>query len=417
MNLKKIKAVVCAAVCGVATAVLPFVQQKEDAEIFADSTVKIMGVGDSITNGYGTDGSYRKFLYKNLTDKGYSIDMVGPEWNWGDASYTDEETGETFTYDPAHCGYSGYSTVNFPGRNGIMETLQSNNALSTYNPDIVILQIGTNDVIDNYEIDKAGDRLTQVVSYILSNISSSSALFVTTIPDLDPNRSDVYSWFGNYRHSSDWQTQYSDEQAEKWVHENVASYNKQVKQVVEAKQAAGVKNIYYGDVNSAITDVKTQLKDGVHPNNKGYKLMGNYWTNIVDSYLSGETQPATDPTPAVTTTTTPEVTTTTTTTTMTTTTTTEVTTTTSATTTTAETTTVTTAPVTEETTTQPIQHEHIVGDVNDDGVCDIRDVVLLSKQLLCLEPVTWYGDITSDGRINVFDLIMLKRAVFYGFEL
>ena len=28
-------------------------------------------------------------------------------------------------------------------------------------------------------------------------------LFITIIPDVDPNKSDMYSWFGNYRHSDD----------------------------------------------------------------------------------------------------------------------------------------------------------------------------------------------------------------------
>ena len=38
--------------------------------------IKIMCVGDSITDGYGIPGSYRKFLYHGLTQKGYNIDMI-----------------------------------------------------------------------------------------------------------------------------------------------------------------------------------------------------------------------------------------------------------------------------------------------------------------------------------------------------
>ena len=40
-------------------------------------------------------------------------------------------------------------------------------------------------------------------------------LFITTIPALDPNREDVYTWFPNYRNSDDSQTLYTDKQVEK----------------------------------------------------------------------------------------------------------------------------------------------------------------------------------------------------------
>lgn len=392
-------------------------------------TIKIMSIGDSITDGYGTDGSYRKFLYKNLTDSGYTIDMVGPNWSWGDTTYTDSETGETFTYDPAHCGYSGYAIQAYPGRSGILETIQSGNYLSEYTPDIVILQIGTNDVIDNHDIDTAGQRLEDLANYILQNISDDSALFITTIPNLDPNRSDVYSWFNNYRHSADWSTNYSDEEVAKNVQNSIDNYNSQVKALVEAKQASGVSNIYYGNVNSAVTDVTTQLKDGVHPNDTGYKLMGEYWTTRIKSYLTGETVTPTEPTePSTEETTEPTEAETTTATEPTepTETNTEVTTTTEVSETTAtetSTTTVTEADVPEVSTTVTTETEatettepekKIAGDVNGDNEVNIADAVALGLYLTGNKNVSVdkaICDINNDGKVNVFDLIVLKKLL------
>ena len=402
-----------------------------------DNTVKIMSIGDSITDGYGTDGSYRKFLYNGLTESGYSIDMVGPNWSWGDAIYTDSETGESFTYDAAHCGYSGYAIKEYSGRSGILETIKNGNYLSEHTPDIVILQIGTNDVIDNYNIDTAGERLEELAGYILENISSESALFITTIPDLDPNRSDVYSWFGNYRHSADWQTNYSDEEAEVLVQQQVDNYNAQVKALVEEKQAEGVSNIYYGNVNSAVTDVKTQLKDGVHPNDVGFKLMGEYWTGVIKAYLSGEsvqpTEPsteATDPTEVPTETT--ESTEASTEATDPTETPTEATDPTEAPTETTESTEVSTevtdpTEATTETTesteasteaTVPTEEAPKKGDLNSDGNISVSDAAILGKFLtkqidsLSIETDPLYVcDINSDGKINVFDLVLLKRMI------
>ncbi|MGN0614531.1 MAG: SGNH/GDSL hydrolase family protein [Porcipelethomonas sp.] len=421
MKLKKVTAVLCAVVCSVSAAA--WNSLSSDA-VDTDETIKIMSIGDSITDGYGVDGSYRKFMFKQLTDDGYKIDMVGPNWSWGDTTYTDEVTGETFTYDPAHCGYSGYTIQAYSGRSGILETIQSGDYLSQYTPDIVILQIGTNDVIDNYEIDSAGERLDVLATYILENISSDSALFITTIPDLDPNRGDVYSWFGNYRHSADWQTEYSDAEVEVYVQQQVDNYNAQVKALVESKRASGVSNVYFGDVNSVVTDVKTQLGDGVHPNNTGYQLMGNYWADKIGAYLSGETEPepteptvpettevttapATEPTTEVTSTDVTEVIVTTATDV------TEVTTTTTEITTEVSETDVT--EVTTEVATGETDPNKPVGDVNGDDTVSVADASLLSQVLVKKNTLSDeqydYADVNADGRINVFDFVALKRIL------
>lgn len=265
------------------------------------AAIKIMPIGDSITDGYGISGSYRKFLYHKLIEKGYSIDMVGSKGGGWTPSYTDEDTGESFEYDDDNTGYSGYAIKEYPGRSGILETLRATDCLALTSPDIVILQIGTNDVIDNHDIDSSGERLTELIDYIFDNIPSDSAVFVTTIPALEPNRSDVYSWFDNYRHSPDWQTMYTDSEAEKSVRETVDKYNSIVLSTVE--QLSGrYEKLYSGDINSVITDTTAQLADGVHPNNTGYKLMGEYWAGKLEEYLGGGHTPLPDSTTTTTTT-------------------------------------------------------------------------------------------------------------------
>lgn len=267
--------------------------------------ISIMAIGDSITDGYGVTGSYRKYLYNELTKKGYSVDMVGSKGNNFTAEFTDSETGESFTYDDDNTGYSGYAIKEYPGRNGILETLKSTDCLAKCEPDIVILQIGTNDVIDNHDMDNAPKRLQELIEYIMENIPESSTLFVTTIPDVDPNRSGAYDWFSNYRHSADWQTNYPDDVAEENIHKTLLAYNANVTSVVQKMRSVKILSgwdiekdaqspdesllkgpqLRNADVASVITDVKTQLMDGVHPNNNGYKLMGEYWAELIDSYL------------------------------------------------------------------------------------------------------------------------------------
>ena len=246
------------------------------------SPIKIMCVGDSITDGYGIPGSYRKFLYHGLTQKGYNIDMIGSKSGL-EGKYTDETTGESWEYDDDNIGYSAYAIKSYRGRNGIYETLKETNCLSQ-NPDIVILQIGTNNVIDKHDQAENSKDFETLIDYILQNIPENSVLFVTTIPPLDPNRQEVYSWFSNYRHSSDWQKTYSDEEVQKNVEAFLKYYNSDITSRVNLRREKG-QNIRAANANSAITDVKSQLMDGVHPNNKGYKLIGEYWIEVIGEYI------------------------------------------------------------------------------------------------------------------------------------
>lgn len=295
--MKKIVSILSAFAFFISNAAFPNLK----AECADSEPIKIMAIGDSITDGYGVAGSYRKYLYNELTKKGYNIDMVGSKGNNMLVEFTDYETGESFMYDDDNTGYSGYAIKEYPGRNGILETLKSTNCLETCKPDIVILQIGTNDVIDNYDMDNSYKRIGELLTYIYENIPESSALFVTTIPDVDPNCPEVYNWFNNYRHSADWQTNYPDDEVEEQILKTLHIYNsnilatslkkninKSLSDIDNYSEEAVGPYCRVGFISEVITDVKTQLMDGVHPNNKGYKLMGEYWADVIDSYLKGE---------------------------------------------------------------------------------------------------------------------------------
>lgn len=388
MKINKFTAAVCAASLTV-SGTLFYCYDYSGSAVSADTDeIKILCIGDSITDGYGTEGSYRKFLYKELADAGYRTDMTGPNFSWGDAKYSDPDSGETFTYDPAHCGYSGYAIEAYPGRNGIRETITDGNYLKEYEPDIVILQIGTNDIIDNHEINSAGERLDTLVTYILDNISEDSALFVTTVPDLEPNREDVYPWFANYRHSADWQIQYSDEEAAAAVNSQIVSYNSQVLKVVSDKQKNGAENIYFGDVHSAVTDTSKQLKDGVHPNDTGYKAMGEYWAGIILDYLKGDISagPGADVPPSE------------------------------------------EPPADNPPTDNPPsgdnppaddnphdKSDNVQGDINGDDAVNTADFILLQKYLLGInegEKITAENsDLSENGKIDIADFILLKKML------
>lgn len=263
-----------------------------------NNKVKIMALGDSITDGYWTGGGYRKYLCRELAQKGYSdIDMVGPR---GGNTESFNYNGEYVTYDGNYAGYSGYAIQYMTGtetRQGILETINGNygngkNMIEAYDPDVVLLQIGTNDILSNYN-DGITDRLENLIDTILAGMDGADdLLYVSTIPDI--NIAERYDWLWTYgmSYSAD------PEGFTNKVQGCIDAYNASIRELVAEKQAAG-ERVAFADINSVV-DQNTDLYDGVHPNEAGYENMGSYWANLLDTtYLNGKveiiepTQPAT----------------------------------------------------------------------------------------------------------------------------
>lgn len=332
------------------------------AEENADD-VKIMSLGDSITDGYWTAGGYRKYLYHELELKGYNnIDMVGMKGS-DNASFV--YNGETVTYDDNYSGYSGYAIQYMTGtetRQGILEKIQETDMINVCKPDIILLQIGTNDILSNYN-DGITERLENLVNTILSDMEENDIIYVSTIPDIDVEL--VSDWFWSY---GELKYNNTTEDFAKIIQDYIDSYNESIYNMVNAKQSEG-KPVKFADIHSVV-DYKADLYDGVHPNEQGYEKMGKYWSEVIESELSGEIPPATETTE-----------------------------------TTTETTTNTTDTETETTTTT----EPIIPEKN----YSISDAVRLSEYLLCKYEITPEDDfdINSDGAINIFDLVTLKTIL------
>ena len=55
------------------------------------------------------------------------------------------------------------------------------------NPDIILLLIGTNNAMENYNFNITIIDFISLINYFLENINKNSIIFVATIPDIDPN--------------------------------------------------------------------------------------------------------------------------------------------------------------------------------------------------------------------------------------
>mgnify|MGYP002795503852 CR=1 FL=1 len=235
-------------------------------------TVKVMALGDSITFGTGEQDSYRKYFYHRLVDrKNYHIDMVGAEsdkfqnWTFDDGTYS---------YDSSHTSYIGDVIQSYGGRTGIYNRIVNNdtnsnttkNIIQTTSPEIVLLMIGTNDIMDSYKMDEIQARLQALVDEIYRQKSDVTLMIMSPLPIDAP----VSGWL-----------------QQDTMNTNIKTCMTAIKKIVDAEKAAGKKCEYLAtnELFTKQTDYTAYLNDYCHPNRAGYTLMGNYLADAVDSYL------------------------------------------------------------------------------------------------------------------------------------
>lgn len=247
-------------------------------------SIKIMALGDSITDGYNIAGAYRQYLYKELvntygykTESGESlINMVGSK-GWSDGK----------DYDDDNEGYSGYAIKQYSvqSRAGLYETIMANNTISQYKPDIIILMIGTNDILDNQmgTVDGGAEnikgRLQSLVSYIYSQYSNPDdlTLFIANPTPLGAAAMQDYL-YNSYNLDS--------QAKQKLFDDNIEQYSTYIKEIVNSEKVLG-HDVVYVNVNSQLTlsDIRS---DEIHPTEVGFEKMGKYFAKVIDAHLQGK---------------------------------------------------------------------------------------------------------------------------------
>ena len=189
----------------------------------APATLRLMPLGDSITWGVGSPSgnSYRGFLGNKLTAEGHTVDFVGSGRN-GTMS------------DPDNEGHSGWRIDQTAGI--------ADSVLARYRPNVVTLEIGTNDLNGNYQIPTAPDRLRALIDRITRDAPDATVLVGTVIVSTS-----------------------------RTAEANRPAFNAKLPGIVQAQQAAG-KHVRLVDM-SALT--AADLADSLHPNDNGYRKMAD----------------------------------------------------------------------------------------------------------------------------------------------
>ena len=230
-----------------------------------EQKLRVMPLGDSITDGFTGDpeGGYRLTLWNMLKENGYTeeIDFVGPQG-------LDSTVWDSSGSDMNHAGYSGFAIADIPNqRSGIYDF--SDWLMQEYPADVVMLQIGTNDILSS-ALDGMDERLELLIDTILTYIPEDGLLYVSTIPYMDANV-----------------TNYTDAYTVEEMDKAVDDYNAEIREIVSRKQTEG-KPIAQADINSVLT--KEDLLDGVHPNATGYEKMGKYWYGKLTEFIDGNSE-------------------------------------------------------------------------------------------------------------------------------
>ena len=219
------------------------------APVSLAQAVKIMPLGDSITRGSNGNGAipggYRQQLGVKIAEAGRSYDFVGIR--------TDNAA---VGMDPHHNGRDGWRTDQVLG------------SLTTYlaaNPNVVLMHLGTNDLLQAVPTATVITNMTTLIQRITSH-STSPKLYVATIIPVLADR--------DGKTKEQWATIIND-------------YNSKVRVLVQQQLALG-RNVSLVDFASSLnftigtsTSHFYHIYDGTHPNQNGYNQMGDFWYNAI----------------------------------------------------------------------------------------------------------------------------------------
>ena len=202
--------------------------------------LKIMPLGDSNTEGWGSWdlGAYRDDLWQlfennfenNSDNTNKSVDFVGPH-----------ETGPE-GFDRDNAGFSGWKIAEIDSAvDGWLNDAQ---------PDMVLLEIGTNDILRDDNISQAPSRLNNLIDNITNQLPNTQ-LLVASIPPISR----------------------TEEQKQQAI-----EFNSHIPGIVDSKAALG-KNVSFVDIFSALTP--DDLQDGVHATVEGYSKIADVWYDAI----------------------------------------------------------------------------------------------------------------------------------------
>jgi len=225
------------------------------ANFSAAQPIKVMAIGDSITDDCVYNGAWRQYLQPLLDANGYPFTFVGRVQSMPSGSFTKTQ----------HEGYCGAviappgvmtSPVNgYAGTNVYLLKIAAD-ALTNATPDLVLVLIGANDIgrgRDPYQV--ATNDMPNLLDIIFSNAPNANVILAKITSLYNANLTGLtYAAYAT----------------------NVPIYNAALQAMVNQRRALG-QNVSLADMFSAVKRVVMFNSDNVHPNTTGLQAVAQEW--------------------------------------------------------------------------------------------------------------------------------------------
>jgi lysophospholipase L1-like esterase len=229
----------------------------------AQADFTIMPLGDSVTYGNnaaiapgGVPGGYRTHLYTDLHNAGYSFTLIGTQT----ANPSPPLLDASQTHHEGHPGYRIDQIANNLDGNDPSGPTSNNGGFWFHKPsppDMVLLHIGTNDILQNFQTSTMAMRLDKLIGQIVAD-SPTSRIFVSSIiPLVNGNQNQL-----------------------------VQAYNTQIRDVIVPKYDSLGDNVFFVDQYPNFVDANGNIihigpANNIHPDQIGYDLMGDTWAAAI----------------------------------------------------------------------------------------------------------------------------------------
>ena len=206
----------------------------------AQEPVRIMPLGDSITQGRRSQPGYRPILWRRLAQAGYRVDFVGSLHATVEGSVLDGD------FDADHEGHWGWRA------DEVLARIDGWTAAAR--PDVVLLHIGTNDIGGGEHPDRTAAEVEQIIVRLRARNPQVHVLLATIIPLV-----------------------YDD------ISERIREFNARLEDLARALDTPRSRIVlvdHYTDF-----DARRDTYDGLHPNPSGAARMADEWFEALSALV------------------------------------------------------------------------------------------------------------------------------------
>lgn len=206
-----------------------------------DDAVRILPLGDSITEGFSVESTYRSWLWIELQREGHSVDFVG-------SLHGPRQDEDDLDFDPDHEGHWGWRTDEV--RDQVADWAE------TTRPDIVLLHLGHNDLWLGQSIASTVNEIAEIVAIVRRSSPKATFLLAKIIPAGAPGL------------------------------EAIPEFNREIA-VLAPRLSTSESPVLTVDLATGF-DPSQNTVDGVHPNESGARKMARAWQTVLEEVLEAD---------------------------------------------------------------------------------------------------------------------------------